>query len=118
MQISNRKWIVIITIVLVLSLAVSGILWLGKPSGTQVVITVNGQVYGSYDLHTDQTVTVGPTDGSWHNTLTIRSGKAAITESDCSNQICVNTPALSEDTIGLIVCLPHGLVAELKNSTE
>ena len=114
MRISNKA-LIAITVVTLLLAAVSGILLLTRPaSGTQVVVTFNGEVCGSYDLHKDMTIVLGPEDGSWHNTLQIKNGRAAIIESDCANQICVNTPPLNENTIGIIVCLPHGVAVELK----
>lgn len=114
MKISNRAALIVIALLLIVSLAAGFLLWSRRPEGTQVVISVNGREEGTYSLHKDQTVIIGPEDGSWHNTLEIRDGKASVIESDCSNQICVFTPPLSEDTIGIIVCLPHGLVVELR----
>ena len=114
MKLSNKTLVLIVAVILVLAVAAAGMLYFGKPAGTQVYVTVNGQEYGSYPLHQDAVITIAPADGSWHNTLTIENGTAAVTESDCDNQNCVYTPALTEDTIGIIVCLPHGVAVELK----
>ena len=114
MNISNRKLIALVALILVLAAAAGAAVCFLKPGGTQVLVTVNGEEYGTYPLHTDATVVISPADGSWHNTLVIGQGRAWVSESDCDNQICVHTPALTEDTVGLIVCLPHGVVVELK----
>ena len=114
MNISNRKLIALLALIRVLAAAAGAAVCFLKPGGTQVLVTVNGEEYGTYPLHTDATVVIGPEDGSWHNTLVIEDGKAYVSESDCDNQICVHTPALTEDTIGIIVCLPHGVAVELK----
>ncbi len=114
MNISNRKLIALLALILVLAAAAGILVYFLMPGGTQVLVTVNGVEYGTYPLHTDSTVVIAPADGSWHNTLVIQGGQAAVTESDCDNQICVHTPALTEDTIGIIVCLPHGVVVELR----
>ena len=111
---SNRKLIALLAGILVFAAVLGGILYLTHPKGTQVVVTVDGKEYGAYDLHANQTVVIQPKDGSWHNTLEIQDGRAGIVESDCDNQICVHTPALQEDLVGLIICLPHGLVVELR----
>lgn len=116
MNISNRKLCALLAFVLALCVAGTLQVWRNRPSGSQVVVTVNGEQYGVYDLYTDQTVQIRPADGSWHNTLRIENGRAAVVESDCDNQICVHTPPLAEDIVGLIVCLPHGVVVELRNS--
>lgn len=114
MNISNRKLIALLALILVLAAAAGLIVYFFLPGGAQVLVTVNGTPYGTYPLHTDATVVIGPADGSWHNTLVIEDGKAFVAESDCDNQICVHTPALTQDTIGIIVCLPHGVVVELR----
>lgn len=116
MKLSNKTLIALLAGLLVLSVVLGGVIWLNRPSGTQVVVTVNGKPYASFDLHTDQTIIISPEDGRWHNTLVIRDGTAYISESDCDNQICVHTPALTEDYFGIIVCLPHGIAVELSNS--
>jgi len=44
----------------------------------------------------------------------IKEGKVLCTESNCNNQICVRTPAISEQNSDLpIVCLPHGLIIQI-----
>ena len=114
MKLTNKTLVIIVAVILLLAVAAAGLLYFKKPAGTQVYVTVNGQEYGAYPLHQDAVITIAPADGGWHNTLTIENGTAAVTESDCDNQICVYTPALTEDTIGIIVCLPHGVAVELK----
>ncbi|MGM9605860.1 MAG: NusG domain II-containing protein, partial [Faecousia sp.] len=114
MNISNRKLIALLALILVLAAAAGLVVYYVMPGGTQVLVTVNGVEYGTYPLHTDTTMVIGPADGSWYNTLVIEDGRAYVAESDCDNQICVHTPALAEDTIGIIVCLPHGVVVELR----
>ena len=115
MNISNRKLAGLLALILVLAAAAGAIVYFFLPGGTQVLVTVNGVEYGTFPLRTDTTLVIGPEDGSWHNTLTIQDGRAWVSESDCDNQICVHTPALTEDTVGIIVCLPHGVVVELKD---
>lgn len=113
MKQSNGFYIALIAGILILSLLAGGIVWLNLRSSTKVLVTVGGEPCGTFDLRKDQTIVLEPEDGSWHNTLQIKDGKASIIEADCDNQICVHTPALSEDFAGIIVCLPHGLVVEL-----
>lgn len=111
MKISNKTLILITVCVVLVIAGLCLLVYTMDSGGTQVKVTVGGEVYGTYDLHSDQTVRIEG-DG-WYNVLNIQNGRAAITESDCSNQICVHTPALTEDVTGLIVCLPHGVVVEL-----
>lgn len=114
MRISNRILILAVAVILALSLAALGLAALGRAGNVTVYVTVDAKAYGSYSIYQDQTVVIAPQDGSWHNTLQIRNGRAAIIEADCENQICVHTPALSPDLVGVIACLPHGMVVELR----
>lgn len=48
------------------------------------------------------------------NFIEVKGGKVLCTESNCNNQICVHTPAISRDNADLpIVCLPHGLILQI-----
>ena len=114
MNISNRKLLALLALILALAAAAGAMVYYWMPRGAQVLVTVNGVEYGTYPLSKDDVVVIAPEDGSWHNTLTIQDGTAKVTESDCDNQICVHTPGLTRDIVGLIVCLPHGVVVELK----
>jgi len=113
-KISNRVLIALVIGIVVLAAGAWAAAQYFMSGGTQVVVTVNGQPYGTYPLNKDQVITIAPEGGSWHNTLEIKGGTAAVIESDCSNQVCVYTPALSEYYVGVIVCLPHGVVVELQ----
>ena len=76
-------------------------------------VRVSGKLYGTYDLQKDQTIEIRNRYGT--NTLSIRNGTASMTESDCRNQICVQTGSIDEPG-QMIVCLPHRLSAEIKGS--
>lgn len=114
MRISNRTLILTVAAILCLSLAAAGAAALLRTGTGTVYVTVDGEIYGKYAIYQDRTVVISPRDGSWYNTLRIQNGRAAIVESDCKNQVCVHTPALSPETVGVIVCLPHGVAVELK----
>ena len=50
------------------------------------------------------------------NFVQIKDGVVTCTESNCDNQVCVFTPAISGDDYDLpIVCLPHQLILQIKN---
>lgn len=105
---------ILIAGILVMSAIAGFLIWKNRPAAHQVVVTLNGNVCGTFDLDKDQTILIEPDDGRWHNTLQIKDGKADMIEADCDNQICVMTPALGKDMPGMIVCLPHGLAVELQ----
>ena len=88
----------------------------GKDSQTLVLeIRISGELYGTYDLNQNQTIRIQNPYGS--NTLSIQNGSVSMTESDCRNQICVQTGPI-EAPGQMIVCLPHQLIAEIIASPD
>ena len=88
----------------------------GKHSQPLVLkIRISGELYGTYDLNKNQSIQIQNPYGS--NTLSIQSGTVSMTESDCRNQICVQT-GLIEAPGQMIVCLPHQLIAEIIASPD
>lgn len=88
----------------------------GKHSQPLVLkIRISGELYGTYDLNKNQSIQIQNQYGS--NTLSIQSGTVSMTESDCRNQICVQTGPI-EAPGQMIVCLPHELIAEITTSSD
>lgn len=88
----------------------------GKDSQPLVLkIRISGELYGTYDLNKNQSIQIQNQYGS--NTLSIQNGTVSMTESDCRNQICVQTGPI-EAPGQMIVCLPHGLIAEIIASSD
>ena len=71
----------------------------------QVVIKVDGEVYGRYALDEDQVIEVQ--DGDFYNRVRIKDGKAYMEEADCPDGYC-------EEQGKINVCLPHKLVVEIE----
>lgn len=91
-----------------------------KPvSGNQVVITINGIEYGTYDLETDQRIEILNENGQISNVLLISSKQAKMIEADCPDKLCMHQNAISYDNEN-IVCLPNRVVATVisKESEE
>lgn len=86
-----------------------------KEENAVLEIRIAGDLYGSYSLSEDQTLEIHSSYGN--NTLTISGGTAAMTASDCKNQICVRSGVISEPG-QMIVCLPHQLSAEILPASE
>lgn len=97
-------------VILIVGLAISWFSLSGSSSGDKVVVTVAGEPFGVYDLHKDQTVDV--TQNGHTNHITIKDGTVAMAYSDCANQVCVETGAVSE-TKDSIVCLPNKVIVEI-----
>ena len=85
-------------------------------AGACVRVTVDGSVYGTYALGEEQEIPIVQ-DGVTTNVLTIRDGRADMTEADCPDKLCVHQKAISKNH-EMIVCLPNKVVVEVTGSEE
>ena len=82
----------------------------------KAVVTIDGEMYGSYSLSVEREVKIELADGSY-NLLVIHDGKADITEASCPDGICVNHRAVNKQSQS-IVCLPNKVVVEIESGEE
>ena len=106
--------IVLFILILVFGIAVSIWSFTANAAGDRAVVTVDGQVYGTYNLLEDQEIQVVQDDDHM-NYITIKDGTVSMTFSTCKNQVCVNTGTISE-TMDSIVCLPNKVMIEIQGS--
>ena len=74
----------------------------------------NGKLVKTVPLAEDQEFTV---TGAYTNTVTVRDGKIAVTQSDCPGEDCVRCGWIS-GTGRSIVCLPNGLELRVVGNTD
>lgn len=113
----GKRDLILLAVMLAAALIVSGIFQLThREDGAVVQVTVNGDVYGAYDLTEDQKVeiTIGQ---EVTNILLIKDRKADMTEADCPDKLCVHQKAISKAG-ETIVCLPNKVVVEIVGGTE
>ena len=78
-------------------------------------VCVDGESIGTWPLSEDESIVIRNDHGT--NLLTIADGAVSMTESDCRNQICVNTGSIRAQG-QMIICLPHRLSAEIIAAEE
>lgn len=103
-----------ILVLVLLVLAVAGYLAFAgdkKTEGNQVVITIDGAVYGSYPLKPNKEIEIETESGC--NTVKIEDGKVYMEDADCPDRYCVKQGKISHSKETLI-CLPHKLVVEVE----
>lgn len=112
-----RKADIVLLCVLLLAAAGSAAFFavrLSAPTG-EVVITLDGEIYGTYDLAEDQEIEISG-DG-FHNAVQIRDRTVIMKSSDCHNQVCVEHAPISHNGES-IICLPHKLVVSIQGGKE
>lgn len=85
-------------------------------NGAYVEITVDGEIYGTYALSENQTVEIKK-NGKVINILSIKDGKADMTDADCPDLLCVHQRAISKEN-ETIVCLPNKVVVKIIGAKE
>ncbi len=101
--------IILVGVLLIISLSVFLIWYLGSTEGATAVVTVDGKKVGEYPLAIDGVYYIN--DGT--NVLAIEDGKAFMVEANCPGyQDCVETGKIFR--VGeTIVCLPNKVVVEI-----
>lgn len=79
---------------------------------SQVVVTVDGEIYGRYSLSEDQVIEIEKAD--FYNRIRIEDGEAYMEEANCPDGYCEEQGKISDRT-QTIVCLPHKLVVEIED---
>lgn len=83
-------------------------------NGGRVVITRDGETYGTYSLSKDQTISIKDVNGNVTNTLVIKKRKAYMESADCPDKLCVRQKSISLVHEN-IVCLPNKIVVTVEN---
>ena len=76
------------------------------------MVTVAGEVYGTYPLSEDREIVIE--SGGHLNKITIKDGSVQMSEASCHNQICVRHGSISRDN-ETIVCLPNRDVVRIES---
>lgn len=92
--------------------AITALFYMLSPldKNAKVVVTMDGQVYGTYLLGEDRKIEL-----NGKNTLQIQDGQVKMTKADCKDQICVHHRAISKEGEG-IICLPNKLIVTVEHA--
>lgn len=82
----------------------------GSAAGNQVLVRVDGELYGTYSLNDDQEILIQTKNGQ--NCLCISGGEVYMKASDCPDGYCKRQGHIL-NVSETIVCLPHKLVVEI-----
>ena len=110
----TKTWILLLSILLVLSAGLS--LWLLWPRADAAFVEVwsDGKLLYQLDLRVDRQITVEGEKGT--NVITVQDCKIAVTAADCPDHYCMDRGFCSGGT--QIVCLPNRLVLRFVEKQE
>lgn len=86
-------------------------IYMFSSGGSEIRITADGRLYGTYDLGKDQEISV-ETERGGVNLIAIENGAAYMKAANCPDGLCMHQGRISRDK-QTIVCLPHKLVVEV-----
>ncbi len=84
--------------------------------GEKVVVSLNGETYGVYDLHKDRKVSV-KVKNKTINVIEIKNGKAFMKYATCPDKLCEKQKAISKEN-ETIVCLPNKVIVTIKGAED
>ena len=105
----GKRDIVFLTALFLFGVALTFCIYHFSGSGSEIRITVDGALFGVYDLRENQEITVECENGV--NVIAIENGEAYMKAADCPDGLCMHQGKISRDK-QTIVCLPHKLVVE------
>lgn len=107
---NRRDWILAVVLLLTAAVGMLAVHFAGTDGGSEVRITVGGEVYGTWPLSKDRTIEVNTSYG--HNVVVIADGEVFMQDADCPDRYCIRQGAI-KSTNKSIICLPHKLVVEV-----
>lgn len=108
----RNDWILMAVIVLLAGICLVSYHSFGKQDAKMLVVTVKGQVYGTYSLQKEREIYINDT-----NVLVVKDGMADMITADCPDQICVEHRSVSKSR-ETIVCLPNQVIVEIVGGKE
>ena len=112
----KRNDLILVGVIVGVLLAFGAGLLLFRTEGDRVVVSVNGEYYGSYPLSKDAVIDiVTGQDGEQINRLVIKDGKAYVEYANCDaihGESCTKKKPIMYDGES-IICRPHMVVIEI-----
>lgn len=113
----KKNDIILIGGILLISLAVILIINFTKTEGSNLIVTIDGEKYDTFELNKDTIFTVNGLNGEW-NTFEIKDGNVNMLDASCPDKLCVKDFKDIHYNHESIVCLPNKVVLEIKGGEE
>lgn len=106
----------LILMLVFLTIAAISYVWIEKAlktDGEYAMITVQGGLYETLNLHQDAKIFI--VEGDFENVFCIKDGMAFMERANCPDQLCVKHKPISKNGES-IICLPNKVVVEMKSN--
>ncbi len=112
----RKNDLILVGIVVLLVVGIFAFMNITKKEGSQVVVTIGGEVYKTFPLDEDTTFTLDGEHGET-NTFVIKDGYVDMTEANCPDKVCVKHARIHYNN-ETIVCLPNKVVLEITDGED
>lgn len=113
-QYIKKADIILLIVLVVIGLAATGLIGVSKSDGDTVIIENHGKMFAKYSLYENTEIDVpceSVANGKLH--VSISDGQVRVTESCCTNQVCVKHSAINKSGES-IICLPNRIVVKIE----
>ncbi len=114
-MIKTKTWILILSVIFVVCVALSCLIFLKPAKGKIANIYLDGKCIRSVDLSKKMSDTFVIECENGSNTIKVENGKICVCSADCPDKTCVKSGWISK-TAAPIVCLPHRLVIRIEEN--
>ena len=111
----KKSDIILAVLLIVIGLAMSYILSFGQDTGSELIISCDGEKFGSYSLYEDREIEIKQNDHI--NKVTIKNGAVSMSFSDCHGQDCIHQGEITKSGEA-IICLPNKVVLEIEGGSS
>lgn len=111
---SNKFWIIILAIFILLCVAAIAIFKLSNEDNKLARVILDGKCVREINLDEVEDAFEFTVNGDGNNIVQVEKDRIRIIEADCPDKICVNQGWISNGFVP-IVCLPNRLVVEIIN---
>ena len=112
-----KKDMVLIIILLLLGIVAGLFLFVQKPEGGMVCVTVDGREYGTYPLDADNIIEISGEDMQGVNTLVISGNSAYMQSASCPDHLCVKMGHIKREGQS-VICLPNKVVVTIISNDD
>ena len=113
---NSRFWILMVAMTAVMCLVAMALIPIFVEPGTVAEVRQDGTLLHTLPLGEPTQLTIDAPNGG-KNSIVVHSGRICVAYADCPDQVCVDQGWV--DAAGTpIVCLPHGLVIEIKGGDQ
>ncbi len=104
--------LILVSAVVIIALVLLVVFSINRADGSVFEITVNGKVYGTYDLNKDTEI-----DVYGLCVVCVKDGEVFMKSSTCKGKDCVHSKPISKSG-QTIICLPNGVVIRVPGESE